>query len=151
MQPLTLARASNPRLCPSTVSMPWDRANLRFPSITKATCWGTGPCWSAPIRSSLRLVMAYSTGGEARNQFRSRDICMEPDMMYYMSNSINPLNSNVQRRGEKSLGGGDVAEPGCVAEQQKRCTVSGWADSGLYERRRGQLGEKNWEMFMNQD
>ena len=35
---LTLARASKPRLCPSTVSMPCVLANRLLPSMTKATC-----------------------------------------------------------------------------------------------------------------
>jgi hypothetical protein len=39
----TLARASKPMLCPSTISMRFFLANLRFPSMTKATCSGTGP------------------------------------------------------------------------------------------------------------
>lgn len=36
------------------------------------------------------------------------------------------------------MGGGDVAEPKCVAENEcvahdtNRCTVSGWADSVMY-------------------
>jgi hypothetical protein len=35
---LTLANDSNPRLCPSTVSIWWLRANRRLPSMTNATC-----------------------------------------------------------------------------------------------------------------
>ena len=34
----TLANASKPRLCPSTVSIFWLLANLLFPSMTKAIC-----------------------------------------------------------------------------------------------------------------
>jgi len=77
----TLANASNPRLCPSTVSIPCVLANLRFPSITNATCRGTGPCLSAPTSNSRRCEMAYSIGGDARNHFRSRDRCIDVAMV----------------------------------------------------------------------
>lgn len=106
----TLASASNPRLWPSTVSIPCDLANRRFPSITKATCWGIGPWRSAPTSSSLRLVMANSIGGEARNHLRRRDRCIEPAMLRGSRRSSGEGNSKRnERRGEK---GQEVRERG---------------------------------------
>ena len=70
---LTLARASKPKLCPSTVSILLFFANRLFPSMTKATCLGIGPCRRAPMSSSRSCVRAHSAGGEVRSQFRTRD------------------------------------------------------------------------------
>lgn len=77
----TLARASNPRLWPSTVSIRWFRANRRLPSITKATCCGMGPCRSAPMRSSRSCTIPHSTGGDCRSHFRSCERCMDGMVM----------------------------------------------------------------------
>ena len=73
----TLAKASNPRLCPSTVSILCRFAKRLLPSMTNATCLGMGPCRSAPIRSSRSWLSAHSAGGEESSQFRSRDMCRE--------------------------------------------------------------------------
>ena len=73
----TRARASKPKLCPSTVSMRWFLANLRLPSMTKATCCGIGPCRRAPIRSSRSWVIPHSTGGDWRSHFRICERCMD--------------------------------------------------------------------------
>lgn len=80
----TLARASNPRLCPSTTSILWFFANRLFPSITKATCCGTGPCRIAAISSSLTLDSAHSAGGDWNSHFRKCDACIGEVMLVLM-------------------------------------------------------------------
>ena len=65
---LALARASNPRPCPSMVSILWLLAKRRFPSMTNATCWGIGPWLRAPIKSSRTCLRTHSAGGELKSQ-----------------------------------------------------------------------------------
>jgi hypothetical protein len=59
-------------------------------------------------------VIAYSAGGDERNQLRSRDICIEPDMMF---ENKAPLHSRFR---DESRGEGDGAETGCV-KKAKTC------------------------------
>ena len=77
----TRARASNPRLWPSTVSILWLRANRLFPSITNATCCGIGPWRKAPIRSSRSWRIPHVTGGDEANHFRILELWKESDML----------------------------------------------------------------------
>ena len=79
----TLARASKPWWWPSIVSIFFPRAYRRLPSISKATCWGIGPCFKAPIKRSLSCAIAHSAGGELINHllmllFRISDILSAP-------------------------------------------------------------------------
>jgi len=74
----TRANDSNPRLCPSTVSMWWLRANRRLPSITKATCCGIGPCLRDPMRSSRNCLTVHATGGEDANHLCMRESWSDP-------------------------------------------------------------------------
>ncbi len=76
MQP-TFARASNPKLCPSTVSIRWVLAYRLFPSITKATCFGIGPCRRAPMSTDRSWLRAHSAGGEDRSHRRTWDMCLD--------------------------------------------------------------------------
>jgi hypothetical protein len=78
----TLANASKPRLCPSTTSILWFFANLLLPSITKATCCGTGPCRIAAIRSSLTFERAHSAGGDWKSHFRRCEVCRGEVILY---------------------------------------------------------------------
>ena len=77
----TRARASNPRLWPSTVSILWLRANRLFPSITNATCCGIDPWRKAPIRSSRSWRIPHVTGGDEANHFRILELWKESDML----------------------------------------------------------------------
>jgi hypothetical protein len=74
----TRARDSNPRLCPSTVSMWWFRAKRLLPSMTNATCCGIGPCFREPISSSRSCLTVHATGGEVANHLCMRESCSDP-------------------------------------------------------------------------
>lgn len=100
---LTLARASNPKLCPSTVSILWFRANRRFPSMTKATCCGIGPWRNAPMSSSRNCRIPHSMNGDCRTHFRICERCIE-GMMVENEAAIQGGGKSIQRT--RFVGGG---------------------------------------------